>query len=158
MLRILHKSPILLDDFIDRWLHFHFFQLLWCEPDESDESFFFLDVGFPSPEIFDEIEMNIFIDCWMTSLMASSKWKRDSFDKFFDAKHRRFQSCFFRYFTNSGIGWCFIIFCMAFWKSINYLASWIFPFQQKHLNNTPMTAIDNASGTLLKKMWHASIV
>jgi hypothetical protein len=96
--------------------------------------------------------MDIFINRWVTCLMTRSKRKRNGFDKFFDTEHRCFEPSFFGNLTKSSISRSLVFLCVSFWQRVDYFPSGIFPLEQEHFNSTPMTAIDNASGALLKKM------
>jgi len=119
----LHESSVLLHNLIDRWFHFYFFELFGREPDKTDETLFFLDMGFLCSEILDEIEVDIFIDGRVPSFVTSSKRKRDSFDKFLDTEHRCFEPCLFCDFTKSSISWCLIIFCVSFGECVDDFSS-----------------------------------
>lgn len=69
----LHKSPVLLDNLIDCWFHFYFFELLGCEPDKTDETFFLLNMRFFGTHVLDQVQMNVLIDSWMPCFVSCGK-------------------------------------------------------------------------------------
>lgn len=150
VLKKLHKSSIFLYNLIDWWLHTDLSELLRSHPDRSDKSFFSLHKRLARSHIFDEIEVYIFVYRRMSCLMSRCKWKRNRFDKLADAEHLWLKTCLLCYLTKCSISWILSLERVSLGYRVDNFASRIFPLEQEHFYHTPMSAVHDASGTLLK--------